>query len=42
MQTLFFMMIFCLFIFTLLSGCGTKGDLYIPDRPSNSKIITKG
>jgi len=36
-------MVACLFVVTLLSSCGTKGDLYIPDSSTKSPVknITK-
>jgi len=34
---LFFIMIAFLFVISLMSACGTKGDLHLPDKPS--KII---
>lgn len=35
---LFFIIVTFLFITTLLSGCGSKGDLYLPDGPAKPAV----
>lgn len=34
----FFIIVTLLFVMTLLSGCGTKGDLYLPDKKADATI----
>jgi predicted small lipoprotein YifL len=37
---LFFIIIAFLFVISLLSACGSKGNLYLPDKPSGKPSKT--
>ncbi|MCK5896529.1 MAG: lipoprotein [Cocleimonas sp.] len=36
---LYFIIVFCLFVVSLLSACGTKGDLYLPDKETKTSTV---